>query len=213
MNNVTIKRVESTNFLGVIIDQHLTWNEHILAISNKVSMNIGVIGKLRHFLPGYVLILLYNTMVLPYLIYCNAVWANIYPTRLKRLVQLQKKILRICTNSEYNASSKPLFKKVNLLPFHQLNKLCIALLVFKHKQNHLPPNLASIIKCKSLMHNYNTRNPENYYIDECKNTATSFSFKYKGPFIWNSLPRNLKQDSSLNSFKSKLKEHLLTNFK
>ena len=114
--------------------------------------------------------------------------------------------------SDYNAPSQPLFKKLNFLTIYQLNQYCIALMVFKHKQNKLPHNLASMIKCKTVMHGYNTRNPENYYIEECKNTASSFSFKYKGPLIWNSLPPYIKQVSFLNSFKSKLKNYFFTHF-
>ena len=148
-------------------------------------------------------------MILPYLMYCNTVWANIYPTRLLGLFKLQKKIVRICSISDFNAPSKPLFKKLNFLDIYQLNQYCIALMVFKHKHNKLPHNLASMIKCKTVMHDYNTRNPENYYVEECKNTVSSFSFKFKGPFVWNSLPRQMKQISYLNSFKSKLKTFLL----
>ena len=127
------------------------------------------------------------------------------PCRLLGLLKLQKKIVRICSMSHYTAPSQPLFKKINLLTIYQLNDYCISLMVFKHKHNKLPYNIASIIKCKTEMHNYITRNPENYYVEKCKNTASSFSFKSKGSSTWNSLLHYVKTILFLNSFKSKLK--------
>ena len=75
-------------------------------------------------------------MILPYLMYCNVVWANTYPSRLLGLLKLQKKIVRICSMSHYTAPSQPLFKKLNLLTIYQLNDYCISLMVFKHKHNN-----------------------------------------------------------------------------
>ena len=205
----SIKRVQTTTFLGVIIDQHLTWNDHILAISNKIARNIGVISRLRHVLPQNIMILLYNSMILPYLTYCNVVWANTYPTRLQRLFKLQKRIVRICSMSDFNAHSKPLFQKLNFLNIYQLNQYCITLMVFKHKHNKLPQNLATMLKCKISVHNYNTRNPDNYYIEKCTSTSSSFTFKHTGPIIWNSLPAVIRNTAFLNSFKSKMKKYLI----
>ena len=49
-NNV-IERTESINFLGILIHESLEWKHHIANISSKLSRSIGVLSKLRHFLP------------------------------------------------------------------------------------------------------------------------------------------------------------------
>ena len=49
-NNYEIQREESIKFLGVLLDQHLTWKEHIKLTENKIANNIGTLYKARHCL-------------------------------------------------------------------------------------------------------------------------------------------------------------------
>ena len=56
-DDVSLERVNSTKFLGVIIDENLTWKHHIDAISKTISRNIGMLTKLKHYVPGYILIM------------------------------------------------------------------------------------------------------------------------------------------------------------
>src|SRR6218665_953735 len=93
-----IEQVKSTKFLGLYIDEHLTWNEHIKVTSNKIAKNIGIIAKnigiirkIYYLLPSSVLTSLYYTLVYPYLLYGNIIWASNYDTRVKPMVLLQKR--------------------------------------------------------------------------------------------------------------------------
>ena len=98
IDNQCIARVSSTKFLGVHIDEHLTWKEHIAVISKKISKNIGIISRIRHLLPRHILVNLYYTLIYPYMSYCNLVWASTYRTRLTTLTTLQKRVVRIMMN-------------------------------------------------------------------------------------------------------------------
>ena len=49
-NNIEIKRKDSVKFLGVIIDENLSWKNHIEVIENKISENIGVLTGLFIYL-------------------------------------------------------------------------------------------------------------------------------------------------------------------
>ena len=73
---------------------------------------------------------LYDTLVLPYLNYCNIVWANNKTTRLQPLVLLQKRAIRLITTSAHNAHTIPLFSKLNRLTLVDMNKLLIATFMF-----------------------------------------------------------------------------------
>ena len=69
----------------VYIDEKLQWIEHINHISAKVSKNIGILKKISHLLSTSVLLQLYNTLVLPYLNYCNMIWTVASETLLNKL--------------------------------------------------------------------------------------------------------------------------------
>ena len=60
INDETIPRVNSTNFLGLIIDHKLNWDQHINHISKKVSMAISILNMVKSFLPTRTLFMLYN---------------------------------------------------------------------------------------------------------------------------------------------------------
>ena len=72
LNNVSLERVDSTKFLGVIIVENLTWKKHIDVISKMISRNIGMLTKMKHYVPGYIiLIILYSSLTLYKLRYFN----------------------------------------------------------------------------------------------------------------------------------------------
>ena len=99
-------------FLGVTLDEALTYDEHRFEIRNKIFKNIGILYKLRSVLPETHLFMLYNSLILPYINYCNIVWTGVGTSKLNRIHKLQKKALRICTNSSFCAPSRPLFHRL-----------------------------------------------------------------------------------------------------
>ena len=83
MSDREIKRITSVKYLGVLIDGHLTWKEHMTVIENKVSKNIGVLYTARRVLDSTALKNLYFSFIHSYLNYGNIVWASTSRTRLK----------------------------------------------------------------------------------------------------------------------------------
>ena len=67
---------DSTKFLGLTLDSHLSWDNHIHNICNSISKAIGVLYKLKYILDEKTLFMLYNTLILPHISYCNIVWGN-----------------------------------------------------------------------------------------------------------------------------------------
>ena len=97
IGNEIIECVNKTNFLGLIIDDDLSWKHHIIKVTSKISKLCGIMVRARQYLPIRTLRTVYDAMVYPYLSYCNVVWASTYPSRLDSLYKVQKKILRITT--------------------------------------------------------------------------------------------------------------------
>jgi hypothetical protein len=79
--------------------------------ANKIAKTTGILNKTRNFLKIDTLTTLYNTLIYPYLYYGNTVWANNYPSKLKKILKIQKRAVRIITLSSYNAKSASTFSK------------------------------------------------------------------------------------------------------
>ena len=95
LNNILIDRVKYTKFLGVIIDEKLNWTHHISYIKNKISKGFGIILRARKFFTKSTLLKLYNSFVLPYLIYCVEIWGNASEIHILPIVTLQKKMFEL----------------------------------------------------------------------------------------------------------------------
>ena len=111
INNEKVKQVKNTTFLGIVIDECLTWNDHVNLIAKKITKTTGIIAKIRHFTNLNARKLIYYALVYPYLIYDNIIWGNTYKNRLKKIMNIQKKIVRLMTFNSYLAHSEPIFKK------------------------------------------------------------------------------------------------------
>ena len=112
IDNMLLERQNDTKFLGVILSSDLKWNKHVDTVVNKITKTIGIISKVRHFLPISITRTLYLTLVEPYINYCNLVWALPHSTvSLDKIYKIQKRYCRIINFAHYRAQSKPLFPK------------------------------------------------------------------------------------------------------
>jgi len=209
MNNQHIRNVKETKFLGIIIDEHLTWKSHIDCIAKKLLRTSGILCKVRHYLDKHHLLTLYYTLAYPYLYYCNIIWANNYKTRLMKLFVLQKKIIRLITFSSYVAPSSPLFLTLKLLNIQQINTLQIGLFTFDLLNNRLPSQFNSFCINNNVVHNYNTRGSSKLHKQYHKTNYGLYSTRNKCTIVWNMLPLNITISRSNCIFKRNLKSHLL----
>ena len=120
INNVKIDRVISTKFLGVMIDEHLTFTQHIQYIKGKISRGLGILYKAKRLLNKKALITLYYSFIYPYFSYCISVWGSAFPTHLFKLEKLQKRVIRLINGAKWDAHTLPLFRKLNLLNLKEI---------------------------------------------------------------------------------------------
>ena len=99
INGISLKRVNSSKCLGVEIDEFLTWDAHI--VSKKVSSGIGVIKKMKPFIPTSNLMSVYQSIVEQYLDYCSVVWDDISDQLTDKLLILQNHAARGITSANY----------------------------------------------------------------------------------------------------------------
>ena len=199
INDQCIEQVNQTKFLGVIIDDKLTWNLHIDHICNKVSKGIGILLRARQVLYGQTLITLYNALIKPHFMYCITVWGNTYKKYLNKLQLVQKKIIRIITYSEFSAHTAPLLDKLNILNIHQLIEYFVGIFIYKSLHHDLSNSL-----CDLFIRNFNARNSDNLRSTYHKKKISQQSIRIAGPRIWNNLSNICKKSLSLNSFKKTL---------
>ena len=204
-----LKEQQSVKFLGVFIDNSLTWKTHINYICKKVSKVIGIIFRSRFFLTEKTLLSLYYTLVYPYLSYCSIVWTSTYPTNLNRIYLLQKQAMRAITKSNYLAHSAPLFSRLKVLDIYQINSLHIGKFMYKYQNRLLPSVFLDLFQTGNQIHKYNTRSASELRPLKCRTNIKQSTILFQGPKIWNALPNSLTTSNSFFSFSKNFKSFLL----
>ena len=87
MYNNIIEQVVSTTFLGIVINQSLTWSDHIKTVKQKVSNSIAIVYRVKKNMPLSILRSLYHTVSQPYFDHCNIIWSIHRSTALSKCVE------------------------------------------------------------------------------------------------------------------------------
>ena len=117
-----IATVPNSKYLGVIIDNILSFYEHIKLLESKVSRSVGILSKLKSFIPLQTLLQLYHSLVHSHLTYGITIWGLTHTTYLQKLQNLQNRALKVVCNVPFLNSSKPLYKKLNIMTIHDTFK-------------------------------------------------------------------------------------------
>jgi hypothetical protein len=207
INNCEIERVTHIKFLGIQIDDKLSWKEHIKHLESKISALIGILAKIRYKINKEVSNLIYDTLIFPHLDYCNIIWSSGYKTTINKLESLQARALRICNRLNYKTDRIKTFASSNRLSLTQLNIFNIVKFVFLVLKGYTPSIFQHLFT--SLKSNHMTRKHNNLSIISVKTNIRKMSIAYNGCILWNKLPTDIKDTHSLSTFKKEVKRLLM----
>ena len=216
-NNTTLEQKTECKFLGVIVDEGITWKSHINHISSKIIKTIAILRLLKYTFPKHILKTLYMSLIQPYLNYCNLIWGAADKTIIEPILILQKKAIRLVNRVHYLEHTKPLFESMKILTVYQLHDLNCLLFIYKCLNSNIYPSFKDEMTRNSEYHNYNTRNKSDFRLPDRELKSIRQSFFYKGINLWNRLNNNLtiykeyvQFKSNLLTFKKKIKYKILT---
>lgn len=212
MNDKIINRVNTTKFLGVHIDNKLSWRDHISAVCNRVARNTGIICKLKHYLPPNILRTLYITLILPQLTYCTTIWSGTYSTNLNHLCVLQKRAIRHISHAAPRDHTSPLYKRLNLLKLNDIIRVQLATFAYKAWNGLLPEAFKDFIYSNRLIHNHQTRHCNNAHVLSQRSTLSSFNPRIRAIKTWNNLQDNVKNKPSYSVFKRNLQTVIISHY-
>ena len=212
INNNEIEMSSEFNFLGIILDETLSWHPHITYLGNKISRAIGIMNKLKNLLPQRTLHTLYNSLVLPHIYYGVLVWGF----KAKRIFQLQKRAVRIIYRTKYNAHTSTLFKCLKILKIRDvLNYKCLRF-YNRYCHNLVPSYFSNIFDPFFLHHPYNTRFAHQaQYLPPNRQTSMN-SLRFYTPRLLSITKNEILQKIQTHSYEGfsiYLKNHYLQEYK
>ena len=211
-DNCRIRRVKLVKSLGLIVDDTLTWLNHIEYITGKVKRGIGAMKKTSNYLDRNSLLMLYRTSVETHFRYCDIIWGQCNETLKDRLQLLQNKAARVIAKVKYkDADHLKLICQLGWLTIRNLIKLDLGIFMYKSYNKLLPETAGEFHLPAEKVHPYGTRSAisGNIFLPRYDLNFTQKSIAFSGAKLWNEIPVNIKRAVSLDSFKDKLKAHYL----
>ncbi len=213
--NNLLEQVNSTEYLGVKIDQCLNWKDHMDKASKSLSFKVNRMSRLSSTAPTKVVMQMYNSIIQPSFDYAITVWGNTTSQNIGRLQRLQNRAARIVKNNfDYiNHRGIDLVHGLGWMDIKQRCKYFQCVLMFKSIHGIAPDYLVNNITMEIEVKNVNTRSHDmNVYVPFSEKEFAKNKFEYSGAKYWNDLPGYIKECSSLFTFKSKLKSFIKSKY-
>ena len=200
--NSPLVREHECKFLGIRLDDKLRFDKHIKQVSSKASKLIGIIYRIRDFVPSSVLKTLYYSLFYPYVCYGSMVWGFTYECHLNSLFIIQKRIIRLINRQPPYSHTNELFIRNKILKLKEILEYRLLNYMFDGSLNF---ELVG-------SHGYNTRSSMNLRTSLNRTVKTQRSLKYIGPSLWNKLPTVLRTSENCNLFKRNLRNLLFARY-
>ena len=200
----------------MILDQTLSWKHHIFELRKKLSRAIGILYKMKTCnCPQNILVSLYYSLFHSHMGYGICLYGLADQQYTSKIILLQKRAIRLITNSAFTAHTKPLFDDLKILNFSKTIEFQFSLLMWENDHGNLPKCFSEYFKKSSDVHKHCTRSSTENKLSQnmLVNTETHGKrmFKFIGPRIFNNIV-NLdffKKCKSKSQFKTKMKDFLL----
>ena len=134
---------ESFKFVGIHLDESLSWSHHVNHVRNKIAGATYALSKLRNLLPSKIKLTVYNSLFKSHIEYGITAWGNSADPGIKRICSLQKRSVRYISNARKMSHTSNLFSKYNILKFQDLTKLNEISFMHKYVNNKLPNSFSN----------------------------------------------------------------------
>ena len=201
INGIDVEEKEVTKYLGVLIDNKLSWKPHIECVKTKLSRGNGMISKIRYYVNDLCLLNLFYSFIQSHVNYNLINWSSTFPTYLKPIELKIKSAVRLISFKNKYEHCKPLFLKHNILPLDELIKHKKANFLWKISHGYIRKPLSQYFA-------QNIRNPLRFNLPNPNSEMEKCQLGYSSIKYWNSIPLKIRNASTLNSFNEKHKKHL-----
>ena len=210
-NGTEIEQVTSQKLLGVKLDSHLSFTEHIDDLCKMVSQRIAVLKKIKRNLPLAERKLYFNALIKPIMLYGSCAWSTSSEENVKHVSKLHKRAARVILDADTGQRSEVLFRRLDWLPLKdELNSQMSSLIFTRiNNEEHCPSYITQLLPRNSDRHSRTSRYGKYNLVCPYYNRETEGgrSFQVRAIKLWNKIPLDVHTKNTIGSFKSALKKY------
>lgn len=196
-----IDYVNEINYLGVIIDNKLSFTKYVDCIVKKVAKKINFFGRISVKLGLWAKILVYKTIIAPHFDYCSTVLFLVNEGDMYKLQKLQNRAMRVILRCSKYTKTSLMLDALQWLSIKETVYFNTLIIIFKIVKNLLPSYLSRFIVYTYNVHNYGIRSAGNFRLDLNRKVCSQNSLFYKGLKLFNNMPSDARQVDKISGFR------------
>ena len=207
LDNQPISRVEHAKSLGLIIDDRLSWSNHISELCRKISSAIGALRRIRPLISQSTAVQIYHALIQPHFDYCAPVWDGLSSYLCEKLQKLQNRAARVILQANCEVNSSLLLETLKWDQLSLRRRKQKAMMMFKSLNGLAPVYLHELFSERDT--DYDSRDSfRKLNLPKPRTNYLKRSFSYSGALLWNSLPESIRAIRSIGKFKKEINRAL-----
>ena len=204
LGEAIINRVPEFKYLGIKLDTHLTFNNHIQYIQSKTIGKLKLLSRVTNFLPERICFSLYKTLIRPHFDYCDVVYDCITESNAKKLQRLQNACIKSILHVPKRTPTMEIHARSKLQTLKQRRHFHTAVEMYKVYKEIQPKAIQKMFISHDKIHNRQTRRTaaKAWYPPRARLNLTKSSFRHRGQKVWETIPEEIKLKPSISSFKT-----------
>ncbi len=207
LGSSTITPSRTARNLGVVIDDQLSFTDHIATTARSCRFALYNIRKIRPFLAEQAAQLLVQALVLSRLDYCNALLVGLPACTIKPLQLIQNAAARVVFNEPKKAHVTPLFIRLHWLPIVTRFKFKVLMFAYKTTTGAAPIHLNLLVQTYAPSRSLRSASERRLVVPSQRGTKSLLrTFSWTVPSWWNDPPISIRTAESLAIFKKTSKD-------
>ena len=209
ISNDDVVSQEYVNNLGIIIDKDLKFVQQVNSVCKISYYHLKLIARKRKFLSCEALRTSVSSFVLSRLNYCSSLYCGLPEYLLDKLQKVQNCAARLISLTPQHSHMAPILKSLGWLNIRNFIIFRLLTMVYKCINEYMPNYLTELLSFHTSTHSLRSYNEFVLTVPFFKTKFGERAFSVTGPRYWNKLPLQIKLLPNLNTFKYRLKLHLL----
>ena len=200
----SIPRTEYTKYIGLIIDETLTWEYQVNEICNSLLKYFGIFYHIRNTISPSLARIIYFACIHSRVKYAIEVYGTASQSRINKLQILQNKLMKLLTRKDRLYSTNALHTDLNILKVKDIHETAVLQFVYSCiKETPIGP-FVEYFKLRRDEHNYDLRNNDNISTRTIHINMGKGTTHYTGATLWKKLPSEITEVDQANMFKREL---------
>jgi hypothetical protein len=196
--------------LGVTLDNRLSFNPHVAAISRSCNYHIRALRHIRNSLTDHMAKSVATALVSSKLDYANSILDGTSQSNLLKLQRIQNSLAKLVINNNQHISSAEALTSLSWLPVKRRIDFKISTLTYKLLHGGAPLYLASLLHPDTPLRSLRSGDLDKLHEPGASSAIGSRAFHVAAPTIWNKIPLDIRHAPTLATFRRRLKTHLFT---